>query len=160
MGNAMLKLDIPGFGALRIDHLVLDFNGTLAVDGGLIPGVARRIRLLSRTLALHVLTADTFGTARATLANLPCTVSILPAERQDRAKAAYVKRLGAARTACVGNGRNDCLMLKAAALGVAVLQQEGASREAVAAADLVMPGIVDALDALHHPLRLIASLRS
>jgi soluble P-type ATPase len=60
----------------------------------------------------------------------------------------------------VGNGRNDRLMLKAAALGIAVLQKEGAAASALAAADLVLPNITDALDALEHPLRLIASLRS
>lgn len=150
---------IPGFGTLRIDHLVLDFNGTLATDGKLLAGVRRRLRLLSRALKVHILTADTFGTARATLAALPCTLVVLPEQRQDHAKAAYVRRLGSARTACIGNGRNDRLMLKAAALGIVVLQEEGAAREALAAADLVMPGIVEALDAFSHPLRPVASLR-
>ena len=28
----VLRLDIPGFAALSLEHLVLDFNGTLALN--------------------------------------------------------------------------------------------------------------------------------
>ena len=36
----MLNLSIPGFkDNISIQHLTLDFNGTLAVDGNLIDGV-------------------------------------------------------------------------------------------------------------------------
>jgi soluble P-type ATPase len=156
----MLEVLIPGFGLLRLEHLVLDYNGTLAVDGEVLPGVRRRLRALSRRLDIHVVTADTFGTAGAALADSPCRIVLLPSRGQDRAKLAYTKRLGAARTVCIGNGRNDCMMLKAAALGIAVLQKEGAAGAAFAAADLCVRSITDALDVLEHPLRLIASLRS
>ena len=37
----MLTISIPGGATLDIEHLVLDYNGTLAVDGVLLPGVAR-----------------------------------------------------------------------------------------------------------------------
>jgi len=156
----MLKVAIPGFGSLRLRHLVLDYNGTLAVDGRLLPGVRERLEALSDALQLHVVTADTFGTARGALARVPCEFFILPVKRQDRGKLAYVRRLGADKTVCIGNGRNDRLMLRAAALGIAVIQKEGAAYAAICAADLVVPGIIEALDLLHHPLRLVASLRS
>ncbi|HYA47255.1 MAG TPA: hypothetical protein VEF92_06850 [Burkholderiales bacterium] len=156
----MLEVHIPGFASLRLQHLVLDYNGTLAVDGRPLPGVRRRLHALSRTLEIHVVTADTFGVARAKLAGLPCRVSILAERAQDRAKLGYVRRLDAGRTVCVGNGRNDRLMLKAAALGIAVLQGEGAAGATLAAADLVVPTITEALDLLVRPLRLVASLRS
>ena len=156
----MLEVDIPGYASLRLKHLVLDFNGTLAFDGKLLPGVRRRLRRLSRVLEIHVVTADTFGAAREALARLPCRVSILPGHGQDRAKRAYVMRLGAGRTACIGTGRNDRLMLSAAALGIAVVQEEGAASASLAAADVVAPAITEALDLLDKPMRLIASLRS
>jgi soluble P-type ATPase len=60
----------------------------------------------------------------------------------------------------VGNGRNDRLMLEAAALGLAVILGEGASSATLAAADAVCLSIADALDLLIHPLRLTATLRS
>ncbi len=29
----MLKIDIPGFGIINLEHAVFDYNGTLAKDG-------------------------------------------------------------------------------------------------------------------------------
>ena len=156
----MIEIAIPGFGTLRLVHLVIDYNGTVAVDGRMLPGVTQALKRLSRRLEIHIVTADTFGAARAAFAGRPFRLSILPSTGQDRAKLAYVRRLGAGQTVCVGNGRNDRLMLKAAALGIAVVQAEGAASDTVRAADIVMPGIVPALALLENPLRLIASLRS
>jgi soluble P-type ATPase len=156
----MLRVDIPGFGPLRIEHLVLDYNGTLALDGRLLPGVRPRLRSLARLMQIHVVTADTFGTVRRALRGITCRTDVLGARRQDASKRSYVRKLGAARTACIGNGRNDRLMLRAARLGILVVQEEGAAAEAVAAADVVSPSIVRALDLLLHPVRLTATLRS
>jgi soluble P-type ATPase len=156
----VLEASIPGFGSLRLQHLVLDYNGTLAADGAMLPGVRRRLRALSRLLKIHVVTADTFGTARRALSNLPCTLTVLPPVAQDRAKRAYVERLGPKKTACIGNGRNDRLMLKVAALAIAVIEKEGSAASALSEADVVTRNIVDALDLLEKPRRLMASLRS
>jgi len=155
-----MELAIPGFGKLRLEHLVLDYNGTLALDGRPLPGVRTRLKRLARSLRIHVVTADTFGKARAGLGGVDCRLEILDKAGEDRAKAAYVRRLGPSRVACVGNGRNDRLMLRVAALGIAVVQAEGTSAEAVAAADLLVPSVVDALDLFLQPRRLTASLRS
>jgi soluble P-type ATPase len=156
----VLSVPIVGFGRLRLEHLVLDYNGTLALDGRPLPGVKARLKRLARLLRIHVVTADTFGKARAGLGGLKCTLEILEGAGEDRAKAAYVRRLGPDRVACIGNGRNDRGMLRIAALGIAVVQAEGASGEAVAAADLLMPSVTDALDLFLRPRRLVASLRS
>jgi soluble P-type ATPase len=102
----MLNVRIPGFGTLGIAHLVLDYNGTLALDGRLLP------------------------------------------------------RLGASRVAAIGNGRNDRLMLRDARIGVVVVQADGASSEALAAGDLVLRSVNDALDLFLRPERLTASLRA
>jgi soluble P-type ATPase len=50
-------------------------------------------------------------------------------------------------------------MLAAAALGIAVLEGEGAAPAALAAAAVVVRAGVDALDLLRHPKRLVATLR-
>ncbi|HDS06024.1 MAG TPA: ATPase P, partial [Bacteroides sp.] len=60
----MIEIEIPGYKTIHAEHLVLDFNGTLAVDGHLIDGVADQLFRLSADLEVHVLTADTFGTVR------------------------------------------------------------------------------------------------
>jgi soluble P-type ATPase len=156
----MIDIAIPGFGELKLANLVLDFNGTLAVDGKMLPGVFDRLSALSSRLGIHVVTADTFGLVRTSLAGLDATLTILAADKQDEAKLNYVRQLGSAQTGAVGNGRNDRLMLKEAALGIGVILGEGASSLTLSAADVVCTSIGDALDLLTHPLRLTATLRS
>lgn len=155
----MLEMTIPGMERLYIEHLVIDFNGTLAQDGLVLEGVRERLASLAERLYLHVITADTFGQARDELAGLPLELVILPDGNQAEAKLAYIQRLNAAQVAAIGNGRNDALMLQAAALGIAVLQGEGTARETFQAAALVTPNILVALDLLVFPQRLTATLR-
>jgi soluble P-type ATPase len=156
----MIEIVIPGERVLRVSHVVLDFNGTIAMDGELLSGVRERLIELARLVTVHVITADTFGSARAELAGLPCIVNVLPQIGQAHAKLAYVGELGRGTTACIGNGRNDRLMLQAAVLGIAVIGPEGAAAEALAAADTVVAGPLAALDLLLKPQRLVATLRS
>jgi soluble P-type ATPase len=155
----MPTFEIPGMGTLKLNHLVLDYNGTLAVDGGVLPGVAAELHLLAETLSIHVLTADTFGRAGQELADLPCHLAVLPPGGQDLAKRDFIVDLGAQECACVGNGRNDRLMLAEAGLGIAVILEEGAARLTLDAADVVCTSITSALALLHNPLRLAATLR-
>lgn len=156
----MLKLEIPGFTTLTLEHLVLDYNGTLATDGKPVPGVIDRLRKLQQDLKIHIVTADTFGTARAELSGISdAPIVILEPENQARAKRSYVDGLGASHTVCIGNGRNDRFMLEAAALAVAVVQSEGAAGAAVQAAHIVTRNINEALDLLLNPKRLVATLR-
>jgi P-type E1-E2 ATPase len=156
----MIEIDIPGYKKLKLTHLVLDFNGTLACDGTLLPGVAKRLNALSEQLTVVVLTADTFGKAAGELSKIACSLTVLPLETQDLAKRSVVESLGSHSTVCIGNGRNDNLMLKAAGLGIAVILEEGAAGVTLAAADVVCTSILSALDLLTNPLRLVATLRS
>ncbi len=156
----MIEIAIPGYETLKLEHLVLDHNGTLACDGILIEGVKDRLQKLAGHLKIHVLTADTFGKARAQLQDAPCKLSILTAENQDIGKIKYVRELGPNQTVCIGNGRNDRYMLKHAVLGIAVMLAEGVAVEALKNADVICTDINDALDLLLNPLRLTATLRS
>jgi soluble P-type ATPase len=157
----MLEISIPGHKIFQLEHLVLDYNGTLAIDGQVIDGVKPRLQVLANSLAIHVITADTFGTVQAALANVPCGVEVLPANAsQDEAKLRFIERLGPGVSVAIGNGLNDWLMLREAALGIVVIQAEGAATAAVMAADVAAPDILTALDLLAKPLRLAATLRS
>ena len=60
-----MKIEIPGYHTLEIEHLLLDYNGTIAEDGVIRRSVRDLLLLLSTKLDLHVLTADTHGTAKA-----------------------------------------------------------------------------------------------
>lgn len=156
----MIEIDIPGFRKLQLAHLVSDYNGTLAVDGKLIPGVQEAISALSSNIRIHVITADTFGLAAVQLAGLPVKLTIAPVEAQAETKLEFISQLGVDSVVAIGNGRNDRKMLGAAALGIALIQREGASAETLASADIVSPGILEALELLQNPKRLVATLRS
>ena len=152
----MLHVPVPGADELRLEHLVLDVNGTLTDRGRLLDGVAERLRTVGSVLALHVVSSDTYGNAEEIAAGAGATFRRVAHGDEKRA---WVERLGAAATAAVGNGRNDVAMLRAAALGIAVIGPEGANAAALAAADVVAGSIRAALDLLADPQALAATLR-
>ena len=155
----MLEITIPGGERLCLDHLVADFNGTLACDGLLLPGTGEALCRLADKLLIHVVTADTFGKAKEALVGVPCELVILPSGDQDVAKLRHIEALGASRCVCIGNGRNDRRMLAASALGIVVIQGEGAAVETLLAAKVVVPDIDAALGLLLNPMLLLATLR-
>lgn len=155
----MIELNIPGHGDLKLQHLVTDVNGTLAVDGVLIEGVAERIAALSNRLTVHLLTADTLGRQAVIDKQLDLTGTRLTGGNEVEQKRSFVEKLGADSVVAIGQGANDAGMLKAAALGLCVMSNEGAAVETLLAADLVVPDILSAFDLLDKPLRLLASLR-
>jgi len=156
----VISVSIPGWRELRLQHLVLDYNGTLAEDGKLLPGVAATLKLLVGLLEIHVLTADTFHSAAEQLAGTPVHLTVVPEPDQADSKLEFVTNLGGDKVVAIGNGRNDRKMLEAAALGIALVQKEGSAVETLASADIVAANILDALALLHHPKRLVATLRS
>lgn len=155
----MIDLQIPGQGMVQLQYAVFDVNGTLAIDGVLIDGVEERIALLRGMLEVRLITADTHGRQTDIDRQLKITADRLTPGDERQQKAKYVWQLGAPNVVSIGNGANDVEMLKAAAIGIAVIGREGAASEAVAAADVVMLNVLDAIDLLLNPKRLVATLR-
>jgi P-type E1-E2 ATPase len=155
----MIELSIPGRDDLKIEHLVIDVNGTLAVDGYLIDGVAKRVGSLRDRLQIHLLTADTHGRQELIDHLLNLKAVRIMGGREAEQKADYIRSLGAEHVAAIGQGANDALMLRAAALGICVMSVEGLSTATLATSDLLMPDVLSAFDLFDRPLRLIASLR-
>jgi len=155
----VIELNIPGRGLLRLQHLVTDVNGTLALDGQLIEGLAKRIGLLKDRLTIHLLTADTHGQQAVIDGQLDLTAVRVASGNEAEQKAEYVRKLGAETVIAIGQGANDAKMLQEAALGICVMSPEGAAAESLLSADLVMPDIRAALELLDKPLRIVASLR-
>lgn len=155
----MLEMEIPGFGWIRLEHLVSDFTGTLSVDGKILTGVTEQLNKIAEFLKIHILTADTFGKARGELEGIPCEVFILTGENHDVQKEGYVKKLGPERVVAFGNGNNDRKMLKIARVGIAVSEGEGCSVDALMAADAHVRSAKDGLDLLLNRKRLKATLR-
>jgi len=155
----MLKIDIPGFGHLTLEHMVTDFTGTLSRDGKLLPGVREGLAEIAKVLTIHVLTSDTFGTAKEELAGTQCGIHVLSGSDHDMQKESYVRKLGADKVVALGNGRNDSRMLRVARLGIAVSQGEGCATSALLESDILVTSASDALGLLFDTRRLMATLR-
>jgi P-type E1-E2 ATPase len=155
----MITVDIPGRQIYNFEYLVLDMNGTIALDGMLIAGVRERLDILRPQLDIAIITADTHGKAGEVAAALNVRMHKIARENEQLQKQEFVQQLGADSVVSIGNGANDALMLRASGIGICVIGAEGASSEAISSCDIVMPFINAALDLLIYPARLIATLR-
>lgn len=156
----MIRIEISGMSTLEIEHLVLDYNGTIAINGELIEGISERLDALCALVDVHVLTADTYGSVHEQCRDMNLSVHVIGKNHQDRAKLHFVESLKSEHCVAIGNGRNDVLMLESAVLGIGVVQGEGMNTKTLMSSDVVFTSINDALDALLHPNRLIATLRN
>ncbi len=153
------RIEIPAFRTLYIEHIVCDYNGTIAFDGRVSEGTRKMLQELAERFSLHVVTADTFGSASRELEGLDLRLHILESSDHTHEKGALVDRLGADRCVAIGNGRNDRLMLHKAVLGIAVMAEEGCAASTLAGAEILCRSGEEALGLLLHPKRLVATLR-
>lgn len=151
-------IEIPGYKDLNITTLLLDYNGTIAVDGIIRPEVKERLRKLSVILDICVLTADTYGTAKAQCEGMNITVHTFPVGNAMDYKRDIINQIGGECCACMGNGRNDVKMFEAA-LSIGIMDREGAYSGILKVADLCVNSTEDGLDLLLYPKRIIAGLR-
>jgi soluble P-type ATPase len=155
----VLRIDIPGRGVLELEHLVLDVNGTIARDGDVVAGVAEGIDGLRGQIHVVAITADTHGTAPALRDRLGVDIHVIAPGGEAAQKLAFIESLGPERVVAAGNGANDVSMLRAAAIGVCIIGDEGAAGGAVAAADMVVTSAASFFGLLENPARLVATLR-
>ena len=155
----MIDLKIPGRGLIKLEHLVSDVNGTLAVDGQLHPGLARKITALRDRLAIHLLTADTHGQQDIIDQQLNLQAVRVGKGKEAEQKADYIKKLGADSVIAIGQGANDAAMLLTAVIGIGLVSVEGIAVETLLSADILVPDIHAAFELLEKPLRIVASLR-
>jgi P-type E1-E2 ATPase len=155
----LIRVEVPGWDVLELEVLLLDANGTVALDGEPLAGVEERVAILSAQLAIYLVTADTHGKGKEIAQRLACPIIRIKPGSEAGQKQALAEKLGPGRVVAIGNGANDVGMLSAAALGIAVLGREGLAVEALRAADVAVGCIEDAFDLLIHPRRLVATLR-
>ena len=155
----MLEYEIPNYKNLKINNLVFDFNGTLACSGKVITGVKERLNILAKRCNIVVLTADTFGTVQDMTVNIEIEIEVIKSSNGRLYKKEFIEKLGPQNIIAIGNGGNDELMLKSAALGILIIGDEGAAVSSLMSSDLIVKDIRDALDLLIYPKRLIATLR-
>lgn len=159
-GVRMLSITIPGRGSLHLSNLVLDFNGTIALDGQMIEGVKERLSDLSSHVSIFVLTADTHGNVIEQCRELPVTVHIIGKENQELEKRRFIQKLSPDKSAVIGNGANDSGMFEEAEVAIAIMGREGCASLSLMKSDVVVTHIFDALDLLIKEKRLIATLRT
>ena len=154
-----MKIDIPDYKELDLKYLVLDYNGTIAVDGEISESIKERLRILSEQLEIYVLTADTHGTAKEKCEGLPLVIKTFPDQNALKGKEDIVQELGLDACVAIGNGRNDRLMLRDSRLSIAVIAEEGMCSALLRESDVFARSMEEALDLLIHPKRLVATLR-
>jgi soluble P-type ATPase len=158
-----ISIDIPGLGKVQINSILTDYTGTLAFSGKLIADIKDRLGRLAQLVDIHVVTADSFGTAEEELKGLPLVWRRLEGKNEDVQKQRYAEELGPHYVASFGNGNNDRLHLKvvreAGGLAIAVENGEGCALEAILNANVFVVGAVNAFDLLLEPTRLRATLR-
>lgn len=154
-----VDITIPHCRTLLLRHVVLDYNGTLAKDGVLKEEVKALLPALCERYKVHVITSDTFGSVEAQMEGFDVKVKVLKSDRHTMEKAGYIDALIARYCVAVGNGNNDAQMIKDAALGIAVIGDEGCSTTALMNSRIVCNRIADALELLLNDKRLIATLR-
>lgn len=155
----MIELNIPGRGNFKIDYIVSDVNGTIAVDGNLIPDIVRTIQRLKDRVMFHLITANTHGKQAEIDRILGVEGIIISEGAEAEQKREYIRKLDSKKVISIGQGANDAGMLSEAAIGICVLSKEGTSIEAIQNADIVVQDILTALNLIENPLRLVATLR-
>lgn len=151
--------EIPGFGNITIENIIFDYNGTIAQNGILLPGVLELLVGFSKVYNIWVLTADTYGTVQEAFKNTAISVFILKTNQGTKEKRQFLLDLNKDQTIAFGNGSNDCEMLKSARIGICVIGKEGASLKALRASDIVVNDMLDGIDLIKRPKALIATLR-
>lgn len=155
----MINIDIPGWGNMEVENMVLDLNGTLATDGKIPSEVKKKINALAGQVKIYVLTADTQGTATEEIREMKVELIKIEGKDSKEGKFNFLKSLDLEKTIAMGNGNNDQFILKEAGIGIAILGDEGISVIALKQADIMVKNISDALDLLLKQKRLMATLR-
>ena len=155
----MIKIEIPGRKTLEISSVVLDYNGTIAADGELVPGASEKIKKLCGMAQVFILTADTYGTVKEQCRGLGAEVKTFPRTNAAVCKEEIVRSTGKG-TVCIGNGFNDIEMFDAADLSIAVMDLEGTCAALLPHADILVRSAEEGLDLLLHTDRIKATLRT
>ena len=154
----MISIQRPGMENLDIHFVLIDFEGTLAMDGRVHPKAKDKVNLLSKRATIYILTKSNRGKVEETLKKMKVEILYLTEEDSSQQKLNVLQRLGSHQTAVIGNGLDDVRIMEQAGLGMCVIGKEGSSAEAMAKADLVVSNVLDALDFLLKPLRQRATL--
>lgn len=155
----MIEMSIPGHKIYKIEYLICDVNGTLAVDGVLLPGLIDAIKNIKKQLKVYLISANTHGNQQQITNELGVESIYLEKGHEANQKGEFVTQLGESKVIAIGQGANDAEMLKRAAIGICVLSDEGTSIDALNSCDIVVQDGLKALKLIQNPMRMVATLR-
>jgi len=154
----MMIIGRPGRAPLEIESVLIDFEGTLAMDRRVPPKAKDKINLLSKRLKIFILTQAPREVVEKALRRTEAEVIYLKEGDASREKLDLLRHLGTDRTVAIGNGFDDASLIEEAALGICVIGKEGTATEAIEKADVVVLNVLDGLDFILKPLRQKATL--
>ncbi len=149
-----MRINVPNYGVVEFKSVLFDLNGTLGTSGKVPEDVKRLLEKLADRYTVVVLSADTFGTLKGEFESLPVRIERV-SSGEEKAEIAG----GYAPYAAVGNGNNDVAMMESAELAFCVIGEEGATVDAMLAADILVKDVRDAIGMLLDEKKLIATLR-
>jgi soluble P-type ATPase len=144
--------------AEKIDVIVMDYNGTLAADGDLLPGLFETLRNLSKNFDLVVATADTFGSAAKNLKGLDLKIVTIETGK-DKSEIVSALKAQNKIILAIGNSKSDVEMFKAADLSIAVIGPEGTFSRLLEHSTLIVSEVAHALQLPMNPKKMKATLR-
>jgi soluble P-type ATPase len=127
----MIEMNIPGQGIFQIEYLVCDVNGTLAIDGVLLPGISTVIKKIQDRLKVFLITANSHAKQSIIDFELGIEAKIIQKGNESQQKKDFISQLGPEKVIAIGQGANDSEMLKEAAIGICVFSEEGTSIDAI-----------------------------
>ena len=157
----MKSYDIPNYKKLEIENIIFDINGTIQFSGNLSSGFKDKLEELKPHFNIILVSADTRGNLEELANILKVKFEKLVRGKSEREqKAEIVDKYDAKKTIAIGNGNNDELMLKKAALGIAIIGSEGATFNAIKSADIVVIDPIHAIEIILDEKKMIGTLRS
>lgn len=152
-----MKYNPKGVGEIELTNIILDLNGTLAVNGKIAEGVKERLGKLSELgYQIILFTGDQRGNAAQLTAELG--ISFKKASTSEE-KEALTKELEVDKTVAIGNARIDIGTFKGTKLRIATVQAEGIHTGILEHVDILVPSINDALDLLINQNTFEATMR-
>lgn len=151
-----ITISYPDGKTQTFESLFIDYNGTLAKEGCLLHGVKQKLRLLSPYVNIFVLTADTFGTVKKELGDLPIKIMTVS---NGTEKAEFLKKHGRGNAIAIGNGNNDVAMFKESQLSIGIIGPEGFAPKLMEESTIIVHSIINALELLLVPKCITATLR-
>jgi len=154
----MITIQRHGQEPIEIEFILIDFEGTLALDRRVHPKAKDKINLLSKRVKIYILAKGEKEVLEEVFKKVKAEVILLKEGEPSQNKLDLLQNLGPKKTVAIGNGADDVSMIEEAGLGICVISKEGTASEAMKKSDVVVLNILDALDFLLKPLRQRATL--